>query len=205
MPSSQLSQGNEESYIFRLSPIQRRSPKQHALLAPRRIPILTIKALQAFNSVYISMPSSFLRSTEPFRNSPTRRKWTNNLIPLLKMLHFGPDLLHNPRKLVAHNKPSIALLMAPEDMQLATAERRINHFDDDVCLVDDLGDRALFDRDFVWAMEDDGFHGGFLGGGHFCCCLFGLGFLISLKLLFFCLSRCCRSCTQRSFYYFPKI
>ena len=137
---------------------------------------------------------------KPPRNSPTRRKRTDNLVPFLKMLHFGPNLLHNPRKLMAHNEPRIALLMAPEDMQLATAERRINHFDEDVCLVYDLGDRALFDRDFVWAMKDDGFHGRFLGrGGHFACCLFvwfrGRCSSISLKLLsfLFALSQYCRS------------
>lgn len=48
---------------------------------------------------------------------------------------------------------------------LPSTESCVLYFDDDVCGVADLRDRAVFDGDFVEAFEDYGFHCGWRHAG----------------------------------------
>lgn len=86
-------------YVFRLSSIQPRSPKQQALSAPRRVSVPAIEAL-ATTSPHIR-PHPTRQAHKRQGPSPRNGKRRNDLIAFLEPLHLRPHLLHRPRELMS--------------------------------------------------------------------------------------------------------
>jgi len=86
-------------YVFRLSSIQPRSPKQQALGAPRRVSVPAIKALATTPHISGAHPNR--RAHKRQGPSPRNGKRRNHLIPFLEPLHLRPHLLHRPCELMS--------------------------------------------------------------------------------------------------------